>query len=307
MISKLALRYLVAFALVLAVLSGGAYWFMSIQYNTLLGPALGTPEGTAGLHAAMWRVAITIAEFDAALLLLAAAASWWLARISLAPLIAARDRERAFAADAAHELRSPLAAIASVAQAAAPDAPPREAQAFGTIAQAALDASSLVADLLTLARAASEEVIVREPVDVGALAGAVAREFEAAAAARSIRVRTTVQSAIVNGDERRLRELLRNLLENAVRHAQHTVLVSTAPDGHDVDVIVSNDGEPVPARLRTRIFDRFYKSQTSEGGSGLGLAIVSWIAKAHGGEAFVRDAAVPGAEFVVRLPLLESG
>lgn len=303
MIVRLALRYLLVFALVLAALSAGAYWFMGVEYRSLLAPALGTPEGMLTYHSQMRDVALRILVFDAPLLLVVGLASYWLATESIQPLLEARERERSFAADAAHELRSPLATIASVAQASAADAPPKEAAAFGTIAQAALDASSLVADLLTLARSASGTLLACEPVDVGAIASAVSKEFAPIADARHLALQTKIESAIVNGDERRLRELLRNLLENAMRHARSSVRVVTARNGKSVELLVQNDGEPVEGESRTRIFQRFYKGAGSESGSGLGLAIVSWIARAHGGEAFVRDPADPGAEFVVRLPL----
>ncbi len=182
---------------------------------------------------------------DVPLIVIVAIASWALAAQSLQPLIEARERERAFAADAAHELRSPLAAIASVAQAARSDAAPKEAAAFATIAQAALDASALVADLLTLARAADINVISSEPVDLGALAAAVSKEFLPVAHARRLQIVAETKSAIINGDERRLRELLRNLLENAVRHARSTVRITTAPNGRRVDLLVANDGDPI--------------------------------------------------------------
>jgi len=305
-IARLALRYVLIFAVVLAALSAGAYWFMGVEYRSLLAPALLTPEGASVYAKQMRAVALTIAEFDLPLLALVALASYWLARSSIQPLLDARERERAFAADAAHELRSPLAAIASVAQAARADADEKSAAAFDTIAGCALDASALVGELLTLARAASDQVLACEPVDVGAIAISVSKEFAHIAQAKQLQLQADAQSAIVNGDERRLRELLRNLLENAVRHARSTVRVATSRNGRRVDLLVTNDGAPVEAAERTKIFDRFYKGSGSEAGSGLGLAIVAWIARAHGGEAFVRDAAgAAGTEFVVRLPLFE--
>ena len=304
MIAKLAFRYLFVFTLVLAALSVGAYWFMALSYRGMLGPDANIPEALAAYHSALWNVTRVILLFDVPLVAIVGLASWWLAQASLRPLLEARERERAFAADAAHELRSPLATIASVAQAAGAQAPHRESAAFATIAQAALDASALVAELLTLARAADPAVIACEPVDLGALAASVAREFAPIADAKHLQLDAQTRSAIVNGDERRLRELLRNLLENAMRHARSSVLVTTSPNGHRVDLLVANDGDPVAPELRERIFDRFYRGEKNVEGSGLGLAIVSWIARAHGGVAFVREGSAQRAEFVVRLPLL---
>lgn len=304
LIARLALRYLLVFAIVLTALSAGAYIFLAREYTGLLQPALGTPEAAQAYRAAMTRVTLTILAFDLPLLCIVGAASWWLARASLEPLIAARERERAFSADAAHELRSPLATIAALAQAARPAAPAQTREALDAVVVEALDASTLVGELLTLARAAQPELLHREPIDVAAVLAGVTKECAAAAAERAIRLRAEPQSAIVNGDERRLRELARNLVENAVRHAKSSVTVQTRPDGRIVEITVGNDGEAIPREARERVFERFYRLDRGEDGSGLGLAIVRWIAQAHGGEAFVRDRGGGGPEFVVRLPLL---
>lgn len=305
MSARLAVRYLLVFAIVLAGLSAGAYMFLAREYQTLLQPALGTPEGAQAYRTAMGRVTLTIVAFDLPLLAVVGGASWLLARASLQPLLAARDREREFAADAAHRLRSPLATIAAVAQAAKPDAPANFSQTFDTITQAALDASQTVGELLTLARPAGPELLNSEPVDIGSLARSVSKEFEPLAAQRGVVLTNRVQSAIVDGDERRLRELFRNLLENAVRHARGAISVDALRNGRSVDVIVANDGDPVEPAFRERIFERAFTTTAAGQGSGLGLALVRWIARAHGGDAFVRDCSAGGAEFVVRLPLLE--
>jgi signal transduction histidine kinase len=302
-IARLALRYLLVFAIVLALLSAGAYVFMSREYLALLQPAIGTPEAAVAYRKAMTAVLLTILSFDLPLLAIVGGASWLLARSSLAPLIAAREREREFAADAAHRLRSPLATIAAVSQAAKPDAPERYAQDFDTITQAALDASQTVGELLTLSRPAVSRLLQLEPVDVAVLARSISKEFEARAAQRGLAIDNRAQSAIVNGDEHRLRELLRNLLENALRHARTRIVVDSHKNGRSVDLIVSNDGEAVDGAYRERIFERAVSADAQ--GSGLGLALVKWIARAHEGDAFVRDGQAGGAEFVVRLPSIE--
>ncbi|HEX5273977.1 MAG TPA: HAMP domain-containing sensor histidine kinase [Candidatus Rubrimentiphilum sp.] len=303
MIARLALRYLLVFAIVLALLSAGAYAFMSVQYQAMLLPAIGTPEAAAGYRTAMTRVLETIISFDVPLLALVGAASWLLARASLQPLIAGRQREREFAADAAHRLRSPLATIAAVSQAAKPGAPAELAQDFETITQAALDASQTVGELLTLSRPADSHLLQVEPVDIAVLAKNVSKEFEARAAERGLAIENRSKSAIVNGDELRLRELLRNLFENALRHARGRIVVDSHADGRTVDVTVFNDGDAVEDACREQIFERAFSGDSR--GSGLGLALVRWIARAHQGEAFVRDGKAGGAEFVVRLPRLQ--
>lgn len=300
MIARLALRYLLVFAVVLALLSAGAYAFMSVQYQAMLLPAIGTPEAAAGYRSAMTRVLETIIGFDVPLLAIVGVASWLLARASLQPLIAGRQREREFAADAAHRLRSPLATIAAVSQAAKPGAPAELAQDFDTITQAALDASQTVGELLTLSRPADSHLLQLEPVDVAVLAKHVSKEFEARAAEKGLAIDNRAQSAIVNGDELRLRELLRNLLENALRHARGCIVVDSHTNERTVDLLIFNDGDAVGETYRDRIFERAFSGDVR--GSGLGLALVRWIARAHEGEAFVRDGQAGGVEFVVRLP-----
>jgi len=303
MIARLTFRYLLVFAVVLALLSAGAYMFLGSEYQSMLQPALGTPEGAHAYRTAMTRVTLTILAFDIPLLALVGAASWLLARASLAPLLAARVREREFAADAAHRLRSPLATIAAVAQAARPEAPDRLGQDFDTITQAAMDASQTVGELLTLSRPATSQLLQREPVDVAVLSRVVLKEFTARAAQRGLLITNRAQSAIVNGDERRLRELLRTLLENALRHARTAITVDSHRNGRTVDLLISNDGDAVETAYRERIFERAFSGDGQ--GSGLGLAVVRWIARAHEGDAFVRDDADGGAQFVVRLPSVE--
>jgi signal transduction histidine kinase len=303
-IARLALRYLLVFAIVLAALSAGAYLFLGREYASLLQPALGTPEASRAYAAAMSRVLLTIVAFDVPLLLIVGVAAWMLARASLDPLIAAQERERAFAADAAHALRSPLATIASIAQAQRADAPPELAEAFTTIARAALDASATVGDLLTLARSAQAGALSKEPIDLGAVVADTAKEYRHIASDRGLQLDVQPTSVIVEADERRVREMMRNLLSNAVRHARSAVLVRV-DGGTEAQIIITNDGDPLPADAKARIFDRFFRADGQSEGTGLGLAIVRWIAFAHGGSVLVRDCERgSGAEFVVRLPAL---
>ena len=303
MIARLALRYIAVFALVLAALSVGAYLFVGREYASLLLPALNTPEGTAAYAIAMRRVAWTIAAFDIPLLVIVGIASWLLARASIEPLMSAQERERAFAADAAHALRSPLATIGSVAQAARGDAAPDSRDAFETISRAALDASRTVAELLTLARSAQPHALAREPIELAAVVSDTAREFRDAASDKGVVLHVDAKSAIVNADERRIRELVRNLLSNAVRHAHSNVTVSVDTAGNMARLRIANDGQNIEPQQRERIFERFYRANGSGEGTGLGLPIVRWIAQAHGGSVWVRETAQHLTEFIVELPV----
>lgn len=275
---------------------------MAREYASLLGPALGTPYAAQGLATAMRRVVVTLAAIDAPLIILVAVASYALARATIAPLEAARARERLFAADAAHELRSPLAAIAAIAQAARANAPQRERTAFEKIAQSAFEASDVVSDLLTLARDPARRALHCEPVDLGSIVASASRETEPVATARGVRLESSPASAIVDGDERRLRELARNLLENAVRHARGAVAIASRRNGGVCEIVVEDDGDGVASGERDRIFERFYRGTDDGMGTGLGLAIVSWIARAHDGVVSVDEAPLGGARFVAAIP-----
>jgi signal transduction histidine kinase len=305
LILRTAALYLCIFVCVLLALSAGAYAFVWREYVSLLSPALATPEGSAALAAAMRRVTLTIAEIDVPLVAIVAAASYWLARASIAPLEAARERERRFAADAAHELRSPLAAIAAVAQAARarPDAEHRPA--FETIARSALEASNVIADLLTLARDPAPRALHCEPVDLAAIVAAVSRDLQPVAQARAVRLEVASQSAIVDGDERRLREMARNLLDNAIRHARSYVRIASQRDARRCELVVEDDGDGIPPLDRERVFERFYRRGNDASGTGLGLAIVRWIASAHGGEVTAGASPEGGARFVAMIPARE--
>jgi signal transduction histidine kinase len=301
-IVRTAALYLAGFICVLVALSVGAYAFMAREYASLMGPALGTPEASAGLSSAMHHVVVTIVSIDLPIVVIVGIASYMLARAAIAPIDAARERERIFASDAAHELRTPLTAIATVAQVARANATPQSLAAFEEITRTALDAAEIVSGLLTLARDPRPGVLQCEPIDLAAVVATCARELTAPAAQRGITIEAATGSAIVDGDERRLRELLRNLMENALRFARTTVRVTSECTARGCELIVEDDGDGIPVDERERVFARFYRRENDGAGTGLGLAIVRWIALAHRGTVAVTPAPLGGARFVTRLP-----
>ena len=301
-VARLCASYLAVFLIVLLAISGVAYAVIAASYRSQLQPALGTPVADAALAIAMRHVAFTIAAFDVPLVLIVALASYVLARVSIAPLVQARKREAQFAADAAHELRTPLASIAATAQAAALDAAGPARDAFSRIAATAFDASALVGDLLTLMRIEAMPAAAREPVDLAPLLRAVAEEFADRAQTCGVAIELDARSAIVQGEELRLRQTMRNLLENALRHARTRVVAGTTTAGRDATLYVEDDGDGVPPQARDRVFERFFKAREDSSGSGLGLAICRWIAHAHGGEIALEG----GSRFVVRIPAVNA-
>jgi signal transduction histidine kinase len=227
----------------------------------------------------------------------------------LARLERSRDRQRQFVADASHELRSPLAGIRQTAEVsqAHPGALPE-----GELAEAVLEESArmqrLVEQLLLLTRA-DEGVATSRPRDVD-LDDLVLTE-----ARRVHRTGLTVDTALVEaarvrGDETALGQVVRNLVDNAARHASQRVALQVRESGRDVVLAVEDDGPGVPPDQRERVFERFVRLDEARardaGGSGLGLAIVAEIVKAHGGSVTLDSSELGGARFVVRLPRREA-
>ncbi|HMD01656.1 MAG TPA: HAMP domain-containing sensor histidine kinase [Candidatus Baltobacteraceae bacterium] len=294
---RLTLTYLAVFAFVIAALSALAFWLYASNYRETLEPLLALPEGRAAFGRAMRAALGAILAIDAALLIVVGLASYALARAALQPLVLARRREERFAADAAHELRTPLGAIASVAEASRDGGPYDEA--FAAIARRALEAGALVGDLLTLARSGDAEALVTEPVDLAALVNTVVKE--ARERSPGLTFQTQYAEAIVDGDERRLLQLARNLVGNAARCARTRVDVRVSCDANWATLSLDDDGSGVPAELEPMLFERFAKGPDSPG-SGLGLAICRWVARAHGGDVTFEG----GAHFVARVPCRET-
>ena len=220
----------------------------------------------------------------------------------------AQDRQRRFVSDASHELRSPVAAIRQHAEVvlAYPDQT-SAAELAEVVLVEDLRVQHLVEDLLLLARADERTLPTsRRPVDVDDIV------FDEAARLRAADGLTVDVSAVsagrVAGDPAHLARVLRNLADNARRHATSTVRFSVTDDGARVVVAVDDDGHGVPAAERDRVFERFVRLDEArardDGGSGLGLAIVSEIVRAHGGTVSVTDSDLGGARFVVQLPTL---
>jgi signal transduction histidine kinase len=295
-VRRLTVSYLAVFGAVITILSVVVFFLIERNYRDVMEPVLSTAEGAAAFVHYERGMGGTIVLIDAALMLAVGFASYALARAAVRPLALARAREERFAADIAHELRTPLSVIASVAQAAREDTDGLARDAFVTIARRALEAGELISDLLTLARGDGADVLDLEPADFGALVARAAHDFDGAHT--GVALEGDFGSAIVEGDERRLLQLARNLFANAFRYARSRVNASVrAADGW-ATLTVEDDGPGVPGGLRPRLFQRFAKGAESRG-SGLGLAICRWVARSHGGDITLEG----GSRFVARLPL----
>ena len=206
------------------------------------------------------------------------------------------DTLRAFTADAAHELRTPLAALHLQAQLIQRSQSENERTQSIQRMQAGLKrATHVVEQLLTLARQEGDMAGRNfESVDLHALAGQVVAELLPIAQEKGIDLGLAggVEKAIVQGDKAALRILLANLVDNAVRYTQAGGRVDVGISLHDDAVLVKvNDTGPgIPVEERQRVFDRFYRGQdTDTPGSGLGLAIVQRIARRHDAKVSLHD------------------
>jgi len=211
----------------------------------------------------------------------------------LARLDTAMSRERRFIADAAHELRTPLAALTTHAELArdASESGSRQVALDGLLA-VARRATRLSEQLLDQARLDAIEQRPATPVDLAALISMCVRDYESAARGKRQRITLDTQACTVNGDVDAVGILVGNLMDNAVRYTPEggniEVRCAPAPDGGAL-LSVADDGPGVPQAEWPRLFERFYRSRGTNGGmrgSGIGLALVAQIARLHGGKAW---------------------
>ena len=226
---------------------------------------------------------------------------------------ASEGRLRRFLADVSHELRTPLASIRGYAELfriGAAREPAETERAMSRIEEESARMGVLVDDLLTLARLGEVHDRPSEAVDVSALAADAAADARATEPGREIVARDEGE-AIVLGDPHQLRQVLANLMRNALVHtpAGTPVEVATRADGHGlVEIEVRDHGPGLPAgEDPSFLFERFWRTEAGRergrAGAGLGLAIVAGIVDAHGGTVRAANARGGGAAFTVRLPL----
>ncbi|MBJ7341543.1 ATP-binding protein [Mycolicibacterium sp.] len=223
----------------------------------------------------------------------------------LTRLESARDSQRRFVSDASHELRSPITTIRQHAEVALayPDRTPTAELAEVVLAEE-LRIQRLVEDLLLLARADEQVRSPRVPVDADDLAFEEARHLRSTT---SLHVDTAgVVAARVHGDADALGRVLRNLGDNAARHATTRIDIALAERGSEVLLTVDDDGPGIPELERERVLQRFVRLDESrsrdQGGSGLGLAIVDEIVRAHGGSVSISESPLGGVHIAVTLP-----
>lgn len=220
------------------------------------------------------------------------------------------EKMRRFVADASHELRTPLTTIRGFAELYRQGAIPDAAQAMSRIESEASRMGLLVEDLLMLARLDAQRPLEQVPVDLLTVAADGVHAARAIAPERSITLEVVEGPGRpeVLGDDARIRQVLTNLVGNALGHtpsdAAITVRVGTV--GEHALLEVADTGPGLDAEARDRVFERFYRADSSRtrasGGSGLGLSIVAALVAAHGGTVTVDSPDTGGAVFRVLLP-----
>jgi two-component system, OmpR family, manganese sensing sensor histidine kinase len=234
-----------------------------------------------------------------------------LTRRAVRPVEQSFQTLREFTANASHELRGPLTAVATSADAALRDAerdPQRDRLRFETIADGAKRMSRLTGDLLLLAGA--DRSLERElfRVDVAGILDRLAAHYRARFSQANISLTVTTQRpAAVYGNPDQIERIVGNLLENALRYtpAGGEVSVETGHSGHELQIAVRDSGVGIATEHLERIFDRFWRADPvrSPGGAGLGLSIARALARRHGGDVTVTSRYGAGSTFVASIPI----
>jgi len=219
-------------------------------------------------------------------------------------LDSAQDRQRRFASDAAHELRSPLASMAAhldVDQAHPETADPERTATH--LRSELTRLQELVEDLMLLGRSEGGDAGSHRLVDLDDVLDTAFSSIDLDGVDVGRPPPTGIQ---VRGEPRQLERLFTNLLSNGVRHAHRRIGIAIGNTGPDVVVTVDDDGAGVPAPDQEKIFERFVRLDEArnrdDGGSGLGLALAREIGRQHGGDVTCDASPLGGARFVVRLP-----
>ncbi|MBD1900018.1 HAMP domain-containing histidine kinase [Trichocoleus sp. DQ-A3] len=248
-------------------------------------------------------------------MIVVAGSSWWLAGLAMQPIYQSYGQIQQFTADAAHELRTPLAAIQATVESTLRMNQLSELEArdtLKTIERQNYRLSELVRDLLLLSRMDRQALSIKyRPACLNDLVSDVAEELSALAIAAdltlSIDIRTP-EPLHVNGDEEQLYRLIFNLVVNAIQYTPAGGQVAVILDSSTQALIYIKDtGVGIALPEQTRIFDRFYRVNSDRsrhtGGSGLGLSIAKAIAIAHNGSIEVQSELSKGSTFTIRLPL----
>jgi two-component system OmpR family sensor kinase len=310
-LSQLLLIEGLVFGAVLLALGAGAWWIVRVGLRPL--DAIGATAGAIAAGDLARRVEPAEPRTEVGRLGLSLNAMLGRLEQAFAERRASEERLRRFLADASHELRTPLSSIRGYAELfriGAASRPEDVEKAMARIEDESARMGVLVEDLLALARLDEVRERSREAVDLREIAGDAVEDARAVAPEREISLlRGDGAPIVVDGDGAQLRQVLANLLRNALVHtpAGTPIEVSVGARDGDATLAVRDFGPGLPTGDPSELFDRFWRADPGRGrgraGAGLGLAIVAAIVAAHGGRAGAADAPGGGARFEVVLPL----
>jgi signal transduction histidine kinase len=248
-------------------------------------------------------------------MLLISGASWGLAGLAMQPVYQSYRQVQQFTADAAHELRTPLAATRATVESVLDLETISEAESrstLQTVARQNLRLSQLVQDLLLLSRLDIQRQSSTKPCELKTLIYDVVDEFESLAVAAELQLVADIQTQqppTVMGEEEQLYRLVANLVANAIHYTPKggQVWIKLNRDDRYALIRVQDTGIGIAPEAQAHIFERFYRVNSdrsrSTGGSGLGLAIAIAIAQAHQGTIQVQSQLGCGSTFTVKLPV----
>ncbi|MEQ9667399.1 MAG: two-component system sensor histidine kinase RppB [Coleofasciculus sp. G2-EDA-02] len=243
------------------------------------------------------------------------ASSWWLSGLAMQPIYQSYRQQQQFTADAAHELRTPLASLLATVEAIlrVPFSNPQDTHTMlRQIERQGRRLSHLIADLLQLTSLEQQSLSDRfQPCCLNDLISDLSEEFLELATGSDIQLTCDIPKPLiyVQGNEPQLYRLVSNLIDNAIRYtpAGNSINVSLEKSDHTAVIKVTDTGIGIAPTEQAHIFDRFYRVNRDRsrhtGGSGLGLAIAKAIAIAHHGSLQVDSKLGVGSTFTVRLPL----
>jgi len=235
--------------------------------------------------------------------------------VNLDKLQEALERQTRFTSDASHELRTPLSILLTETELALKKERAAEEyrSALETILRAARRMKGVIDGLLTLARADAGQIPIRnETVALRPLVEETLRLLQPIAVGRSVALSSELADLSVPGDPERLRDVVTNLVINAVRYNREGghVAIRLREESREAELSVADTGVGIPESDRPHIFDRFYRVDKArsreQGGTGLGLAITKWIVEAHRGTISFSSREGEGTTFTVRLPMRPS-
>ena len=306
-LSQLRFLFLILGLIALITIAMAARWIIALG----LKPLEAVEDTAEAIAAGDLSARLPAAKPDTEVGRLTTSLNTMLARIeeSFTARVESENKLRRFVADASHELRTPLTAIRGFAELHRQGAVAGEEKTkelINRIEKESVRMSSLVEDLLLLARLDQSRELAKEPVDLNTLITEAVASARAAGPNHPIEIKLEASEIFVLGDSQRIHQVIANLLANARTHTPNGTEISiTAMQGvSETTIAVSDKGPGLSKADQDRIFERFYRADPSRvrnsgEGSGLGLSIVDAVMKAHGGYVSVKSEVGRGATFTL--------